>query len=251
MIIPALDIIQNKIVRLYQGDYNLIKYYDYNIHDMLEQYQLLGVKTVHLVDLDGARNPRLKQKSFFRDIINYFPDYIQVAGGIRDERDIDYFLSLGVKRVVIGSSVIQNIETVKKWIKYYGNEYIVVALDIQIDKNNIKKVFIHGWKQDTGKKIEDILQELLSVQIKYVLCTDISRDGTLSGPNFRLYQEMIHQFQNINFQASGGVSSIDDLSKLKTIGIHDVIIGKGLLENKFTILEAMQCWQNELFHVLT
>ncbi|CAL4042164.1 1-(5-phosphoribosyl)-5-[(5-phosphoribosylamino)methylideneamino] imidazole-4-carboxamide isomerase [Buchnera aphidicola (Takecallis arundicolens)] len=245
MIIPAIDILNGKIVRLYQGNYNLVQYYDHNIYNLIEQYLLHGASIIHIVDLESARADNHDRNKIFNKIVNTFGNYIQFAGGIRSEKDIEYLLLHGVKRIVLGTAIINQVDQVKNWIKYYGSEYIVAALDVNI-KNNINSICIHGWKKDTKLCLEDVLENLSTMGIKYVLCTDISKDGTLLGPNITLYNSLIQQFPKIFFQSSGGVCSLNDIIKLKEIGVNDIILGKSLLENKFTLLEAIQCWQKGL-----
>lgn len=245
MIIPAVDILNKKVVRLYQGNYNLVQYYDYDVYDLIEQYITHGSKIIHIVNLEAARNPKIKINVIFSKIMNDFKNYIQFAGGIRSDADIEYCLLNGAKRVVLGSVIVNKIDEVKKWVHYYGNEYIVAALDIHVI-NNKNYIFINGWSKNSNILLEDILQQLSEVGIKHVLCTDISKDGTLLGPNFQLYQQLVAQFPTICFQSSGGISKLSDIVKLREIGIAHVIIGKSLLDKKFDILEAKKCWQKEL-----
>lgn len=250
MIIPAIDILDGKIVRLYQGNYDLVQYYDYNVYDLIEKYLLHGADIIHIVDLESARSDNHDRNKIFNKVIHTFSNYIQFAGGIRSEKDIEYLLLHGVKRVVLGTAIINQVDQVKNWIKYYGNEYIVAALDVNI-QNNVHSICINGWKQDTKLCLEDVLENLSTIGIKYVLCTDISKDGTLLGPNLELYHSLVQQFPNIFFQSSGGVCALNDIVKLKKIGVNDIILGKSLLENKFTLLEAIQCWQKGLSPALT
>lgn len=249
MIIPALDIIDNKIVRLYKGDYNLIHYYDYDIYNLLDHYYDAGSNMIHLVDLSAASDPNNAQKQFITQLIRYFKGFIQLAGGIRNLEDIEYFLSIGVKRIVVGSVIIDNFSKFKTWVKKYSNECIVAALDVRINDQNCKTISINGWKKNTTILLEDILKKLSDIDIKYVLCTDISKDGTLLGPNIELYKSLSIQFPKITFQASGGISSLKDIERLLNIGVKDMIIGKSLLEKKFTIAEAIQCYRKGLFPV--
>ena len=249
MIIPSIDMLNNQVVRLYQGNYDLVKYYDYQIYDLVKKYYDFGINTIHIVDLDAANNPHKQRNEIFYQIIQSFKNCIQIAGGIRSERDVDYFLSNGAKRVVIGLAIFEKINEIKKWIKQYGNDHIVAALDIHIDVNNVKTVYIQGWKKNTNISLEEMVLNLSDLNIKYILCTDISKDGTLLGPNFKLYEELIQKFPGICFQSSGGVQELNDIVKLKKIGVDGIIIGKSLLEKRFNILEAIQCWQNESFLV--
>jgi len=244
MIIPAFDLIQGKPVRLYQGDYSHKIKYNINLYKCLKDYEMKGVKSIHLVDLDGAKNITKRQIEVFKNIIAYTNIPIQIGGGIRNEDDINMFLNLGVKRIVIGSSVIKNQVEVKKWLKNYGSDVIILALDVII-KNNKKEIAIHGWQEKTNITLEQVIDDFSPIGLKNVLCTDISKDGTLSGPNNILYKEIVEKFKHIKFQASGGVSKLKDIVSLKKTGVNSVIIGRSLLEKKFTIKEALQCWQKE------
>ncbi|MCU4137107.1 1-(5-phosphoribosyl)-5-[(5-phosphoribosylamino)methylideneamino]imidazole-4-carboxamide isomerase [Buchnera aphidicola (Sitobion miscanthi)] len=245
MIIPAFDLINGKAVRLYQGNYLNKKNYDINLAYCLEEYRLKGINIVHLVDLDGAKNIHNRQIELFKKILSHTTMPIQIGGGIRTTKDINMFLKLGATRIVIGSSSIQNKEKVKKWLKMYGSDVIVLALDVQINDNNKKEIYINGWQKKTNFLLEEIIEYFLPSGLKHVLCTDISKDGTLLGPNFALYKEIASSFKNINFQASGGVATLQDIISLKKSGIKSIIIGRSLLEKKFTIEEAFRCWQNE------
>ncbi|QCI21992.1 1-(5-phosphoribosyl)-5-[(5-phosphoribosylamino)methylideneamino]imidazole-4-carboxamide isomerase [Buchnera aphidicola] len=245
MIIPAFDLINGKAVRLYQGNYYHQKNYDINLHSSLKEYALKGVKLVHLVDLDGAKNIKSRQLELLKKILSYSTIPIQIGGGIRNEQDIEMLLNLGAKRVVIGSICILNKSKVKEWLKRYGSDVIVLALDIHISRSSKKEIYIHGWQKKTDYSLEEIIEYFLSDNLKHVLCTDISKDGTLLGPNVKLYTEIVQSFKQIEFQASGGISELQDILTLKKTGVQNVIIGRALLEKKFTIKEALKCWQNE------
>ncbi|CAL4326167.1 1-(5-phosphoribosyl)-5-[(5-phosphoribosylamino)methylideneamino]imidazole-4-carboxamide isomerase [Buchnera aphidicola] len=245
MIIPAFDFIDGEVVRLYQGNYSNKKKYDIHLRSCLEEYQLKGVKNIHLVDLDGAKNSCNRQLEFFKKILSCTTIPIQIGGGIRTEEDISKLLNLGIEKVVIGSSVIKNKNEVKKWFEIYGADKIVLALDVYIDSNNNKEVYIHGWKKKSKITLEEIIEYFSPNGLKHVLCTDISKDGTLLGPNIKLYKELSNSFKNIKFQASGGVGKLEDIISLKKTGVDSVIIGRSLLEKKIRIEEALQCWQNE------
>ncbi|AEO08467.1 1-(5-phosphoribosyl)-5-[(5-phosphoribosylamino)methylideneamino] imidazole-4-carboxamide isomerase [Buchnera aphidicola str. Ak (Acyrthosiphon kondoi)] len=246
MIIPAFDLINGRAVRLYQGNYLNQKHYDINLSDYLEKYKSKRIQIVHLVDLDGAKNRENRQIELFKEILSYSTIPLQIGGGIRTTKDINTLLDLGVKRVVIGSSAIHDKNKVKKWLKIYGSDAIVLALDVYINNNNQKEIYINGWQKRTNVMLEEIIEYFLPSGLKHVLCTDISKDGTLLGPNFKLYKDISSSFKNINFQASGGVATLEDIISLKKTGIKSIIIGRSLLEKKFTIEEALKCWQREL-----
>lgn len=246
MIIPAFDLINGKAVRLYQGNYLNQKNYDINLSCYFEEYKSKGIRIVHLVDLDGAKNSKNRQVELFKKILSDASISIQIGGGIRTTKDISTLIQLGVERVVIGSSVILYKDKVKKWLKIYGPDAIVLALDVHIDSNNKKEIYINGWQKKTNFLLEEIIEYFLPSGLKHVLCTDISKDGTLLGPNITLYKEISSSFKNIHFQASGGVGTLQDIISLKKTGIKSIIIGRSLLEKKFTIEEAFQCWRSEL-----
>lgn len=245
MIIPAFDLINGKVVRLYQGDYSHQKKYHVNLYESLDKYALQGVKIIHLVDLDGAKNSKNRQLEVIKKILSYTNIPIQIGGGIRDSKDIEIFLNFGAKRVVIGSSVITNKHKVKEWLKNYGSDAIVLALDVNINNNGKKEIYINGWQKKTNSSLEEIIKYFIASKLKHVLCTDISKDGTLLGPNIKLYSDIVKSFKNIEFQASGGVAELQDIISLKKTGVKSVIVGRSLLEKKFTIEEALKCWQNE------
>ena len=245
MIIPAIDLINGKIVRLYQGNYKKKIDYNENIYSQLEDYCIQGSTTIHIVDLDGAKNPKNRQIMLCNKIISKCNIFLQIGGGIRSEKDIENLLHIGAKRIVIGSYAITHKREVKQWFYRYGNDCIVLALDVRIHSDNYKEVLINAWQDSAKLSLEDLIEEFSEVGLKHVLCTDISKDGTLSGPNFNLYKEITYMFKHINFQASGGISSLHDITQLKTCGVKSIIIGRSLLEKKFTVAEAIQCWQNE------
>ncbi|WP_343189520.1 1-(5-phosphoribosyl)-5-[(5-phosphoribosylamino)methylideneamino]imidazole-4-carboxamide isomerase [Buchnera aphidicola] len=242
MIIPSLDFINGKIVRLYKGNYNKKKYYYNNVFETLSKYQSQGANFVHLVDLNGADNVKNKQNFFLKEILSSVKKInIQIGGGIRTQFDIDFLLESGAKRIVLSSLAINNKNFVKKIFTIYGSECIVLALDVKINKKKKKEIYINGWKINTKILLEDIIEYYLSFGLRYLLCTDISKDGTLLGPNINLYKEILKKYPKIHLQSSGGVSNINDIILLKKIGVNDIIIGKALLEEKFSFIEANLC----------
>ncbi|WP_343190375.1 1-(5-phosphoribosyl)-5-[(5-phosphoribosylamino)methylideneamino]imidazole-4-carboxamide isomerase [Buchnera aphidicola (Mollitrichosiphum nigrofasciatum)] len=241
MIIPALDFFNKKIVRLYQGNYDNIKYYKYNVIKQLLKYKSQGAHFIHLVDLNGAQYSENKQYDFLKEIFHSVKDLtVQIGGGIRNIQDVDVLFKLGAARIVIGSLAVTDKNLVVDFFKIYGPERIVLALDVNIYDNK-KELYINGWGLNTKILLEDIIKYYLVYGLKYILCTDISKDGTLSGPNLNLYKEIINTFPTIKIQSSGGIGSLNDVINLKKIGVHNIIIGKAILEKKFTLLEANLC----------
>lgn len=246
MIIPALDIINGNTVRLYQGKYNLTSNYG-NPISILKQYIQLGATIIHLVDLTGAQNPINRQISTINSIIKEASDHtlqIQIGGGIRNAQDIETLLKLGATRVVLGSTAVTNSKVVKQWFRDFDPNTLVLAMDTRIYSDQNQKIVIHAWKQETNIQLEEIIEDYSAIGVKYILCTDILRDGTLLGSNINLYQSICHKWPNILFQASGGISNLTEISTLKRSGVHDIIIGRAFLENKLSVNEAILCWQN-------
>lgn len=243
MIIPALDLIEGKVVRLHQGDYGQQRDYGSDPLPRLQDYEAQGAEVLHLVDLTGAKDPAARQIPLLTTLLAGVNVPVQVGGGIRTRDDVEALLNAGATRVVVGSTAVKDPEEVKSWFKQYGPDAIVLALDVRIDANNRKEVAISGWQEAAGVTLEDVIEQFLPVGLKHVLCTDISRDGTLSGSNVELYREVSARFPTIAFQSSGGIGSLDDVAALNGCGAKGVIVGRALLEGKFTVAEAISCWQ--------
>ncbi|MFA3793207.1 1-(5-phosphoribosyl)-5-[(5-phosphoribosylamino)methylideneamino]imidazole-4-carboxamide isomerase [Aliiglaciecola sp. SL4] len=245
MIIPAIDLIDGAVVRLYQGDYDQKTQYKLDPVDVVHSYADQGAKWLHIVDLTGAKDTNKRQLELIKRMVDTQRMQFQAGGGIRSEADVAQLLEIGVKRIVIGSLAVKQPETVKQWVTKYGPEAIVLALDVNIDENGNKFIATHGWQESSGVALEGLLDDFLSVGAKHVLCTDISRDGTLQGANHQLYTEMKQRFPDVVWQASGGIGSLADIEALKPSHVDGVILGRALLEGKFTLEEAIQCWQGE------
>jgi phosphoribosylformimino-5-aminoimidazole carboxamide ribotide isomerase len=244
MIIPAIDLIDGSVVRLYQGDYAQKTEYQLNPIDVVADYANQGASWLHIVDLTGAKNTSQRQLDLIQDMVATKRMDFQAGGGIRTEQDVAQLLEIGVKRVVIGSLAVQQPALVKGWMQHYGSEAIVLALDINIDPAGNKFIATHGWQKNSEVSIEALLDDFLAVGAKHVLCTDISRDGTLQGANHQLYTELCARFPTVGWQASGGIGQLADIDALKPTGVSGVILGRALLEGKFTLEQAIACWQN-------
>lgn len=244
MIIPALDLIKGKVVRLHQGDYAQQRDYGSDPLPRLQAYQQEGAEVLHLVDLTGAKDPAARQIPLLKKLLAGVSVPVQVGGGIRSRADVASLLDAGAARVVVGSTAIREPEEVKQWFREFGSDAIVLALDVRIDENQRKEVAISGWQEAGGVTLEQVIEDYQSVGLKHVLCTDISRDGTLAGSNVALYQEITARYPQIAFQSSGGIGSLADIAALRNTGVQGVIVGRALLEGKFTVTEAISCWQN-------
>ena len=244
MLIPALDLINGAVVRLYQGDFSQKTEYQFSPVEQAQSYAKAGAKWLHLVDLDGAKDPKQRQTKLLEKLIKESGMNCQVGGGIRTAEDIDALLAVGVKRVVIGSTAVSSPEKVLEWFKTYGPEKIVLALDVNIADDGKAMVATHGWQQSSELSLDDVLNRFLDVGCRHVLCTDIAKDGTLSGTNVALYQRYKALYPQIQWQASGGVSNLQDLIDLKRVNCDSAILGKSLLTGQFELQEAIACWQN-------
>ncbi|MFC4892755.1 1-(5-phosphoribosyl)-5-[(5-phosphoribosylamino)methylideneamino]imidazole-4-carboxamide isomerase [Pseudofrancisella aestuarii] len=239
-IFPAIDLINGKCVRLEKGDFNKTTTYQLEPKDVANSYQQAGAKFIHVVDLDGAKKGQTCQFETIQQIRDNCNMTLQVGGGIKDFATIDKLLEIGVDRVVIGSLAVKDIELTKKFFEKYGAEKIVLALDVFI-KEGTPYIATHGWQESSTITLDQIIQTYLADGLEYVLCTDISRDGMLQGPNFELYRVYSSIYPDIKFMASGGVGKLEDLKILKEQDAYGVIIGKALYENKFTLQEALEC----------
>jgi phosphoribosylformimino-5-aminoimidazole carboxamide ribotide isomerase len=245
MIIPAIDLIDGKVVRLFQGDYAQTTQYKLDPIDVVKDYASQGAEILHIVDLTGAKDPQKRQIPLIKQMTATGLMRFQSGGGIRSKADVEGLLNAGIERVVIGSLAVSEQETVVQWFEEFGPEHIVLALDVNIDDNNNKFVATHGWQKDSGVSIDTLIERYSKVGLKHVLCTDISKDGTLRGANNSLYAELVAQYPDIQWQASGGIGALSDIEALKPTNVDSVILGRALLEGKFTLEEAIQCWQDE------
>jgi len=244
VIIPAIDLIQGKTVRLYQGSYDKTTEYQQTPLQLRDLYAKAGAGILHLVDLTGAKNAADRQLELLTSLMKNAPLPVQVGGGVRTAADVEQLLAAGASRVVVGSVAIREPETVQGWLRSYGGDKIVLALDVAINAKGDKTLPSHGWIEESTITLEQVLDGFIAAGAKHVLCTDISKDGTLQGPNVALYAELVQKYPQIQWQASGGVGSLADIKALKPTGVAGVILGRALLEGKFTAEEAMQCWQD-------
>lgn len=244
MIIPALDLIDGKVVRLHQGDYGQQRDYGSDPLPRLQDYEAQGAQVLHLVDLTGAKDPAKRQIPLLQKLLAGVSVPVQVGGGVRMEEDVAALLEAGASRVVVGSTAVKSPETVQQWFKRFGADALVLALDVRIDEAGRKQVAVSGWQENSGVTLEALVESYLPFGLKHVLCTDISRDGTLSGSNVALYEEVCARYPQVAFQSSGGIGDLNDIRALHGTGVQGVIVGRALLEGKFTVTEAIQCWQN-------
>ncbi|UBO72381.1 1-(5-phosphoribosyl)-5-[(5-phosphoribosylamino)methylideneamino]imidazole-4-carboxamide isomerase [Aeromonas rivuli] len=245
MIIPAIDLINGQVVRLYQGDYDQKTEYASAPQARFDEYVSQGAVQLHLVDLDGAKDAKARQLVLIAQLLSATEAPVQVGGGVRCEQDVADLLAAGANRVVIGSTAVKSPELVASWMEKYGPEQIVLALDVNIDPQGNRKIAVAGWQEDSGITIEALIERFLPAGLKHVLCTDISRDGTLKGCNVELYRDLCARYPNVAFQASGGIGGIEDIEALKGSGVKGIILGRALLEGKFSVSDAINCWASQ------
>ena len=245
MIIPAIDLIDGCVVRLHQGNYGARRDYGEDPLVRLQRYQASGAQLLHIVDLTGAKDPKARQIPLLRELLGSLSIPVQTGGGIRSADDVRSLLDAGAARVVVGSAAVKRTDEVAGWMKIFGADKLVLALDVRINKAGNAEVAVSGWQENSGVLMDDLIRAFEPSGLRYVLTTDISKDGTLAGPNTALYAKLAQTFPNIDFQASGGIGSLDDIRAVSHTGAAGVIVGRALLEGKFTLDEAIECWPNE------
>lgn len=237
-IIPAIDLKDGKCVRLFQGEFDKTTEYSNDPVAMGRRFSSLDVQDLHIVDLDGARSGRQLNRSIVQAIATGAELDIQLGGGIRDYSTAADWLSIGVSRCVIGSMAITSVDVVKEWMREFGADRIVLALDVNIDDTGTPMLTTHGWTEDAGISLWDCIDSYSGTGVKHVLCTDVSRDGAMAGPNVDLYVEILRRYPDLKLQASGGVRNIEDLRELRSRGVPAAISGKALLDGAITAAEV-------------
>lgn len=234
LLIPAIDLRNGRCVRLFKGDFNAETRYEYEPMELLDRYRGYGATWLHVVDLDGAKDGALANRATILALAARKALRIQVGGGMRSAEVVEDVLAHGVDRVVIGSAAVERPAEVAGWLRRFGPERICLALDVMMDTDGEPKVRTRGWTEGTGVTLWRALEPFLADGLKHVLCTDIDRDGALSGPNLGLYRHALERFPQIAWQASGGVRDAADLAALDGIGMAAAVSGKALLEQRIT-----------------
>lgn len=234
-LIPAIDIINGACVRLTQGDYNQKKVYQQNPLDVARDLEKAGFEYLHLVDLDGAKSSSPKNLYILNQIALDTELQIDFGGGIKSEDSLIQALRSGANQVNIGSLSVRNSNLVKFWLLRYGPEKIIIGADVKE-----RKMAINGWQETTDLHILDFIKEFVDYGARHFVCTDIAKDGMMAGSSIELYEEILRAFPEIQLIASGGVSTIDEIRKLESIGVAGAIIGKALLEGAIDPEELVQ-----------
>lgn len=229
-IIPAIDIIAGKCVRLTKGDYNTKKIYNENPLEVAKSFEAHGIAYLHLVDLDGAKSNQIVNYKILEQIATKTSLKIDFGGGLKSDADLKIAFESGANQITGGSIAIKQPEVFKNWIQQYGADKIILGADA---KN--EKVAISGWLEESTSDLIPFIQNYRNEGVQYVICTDIAKDGMLEGPSFELYQRIVEQTNGIKLIASGGISTFEELPKLAELGCEGTIIGKAIYEGKITL----------------
>ncbi len=238
-LIPAIDLLDARCVRLLHGDFDQVTSYQAAPAELAQTYADDGAHWLHVVDLAASRDGVAADTSALFDLLERAPQAVQTGGGVRSDKDVDARLRAGASRVVTGSLCVTNTAKMIDWLDHFGTEQLVAALDVRYDEKGVPWPQIHGWTEPAERNLWQLLDELTEGGLRHLLCTDISRDGALSGPNLDLYTEISRHYPQLCLQASGGVSCLEDLQQLKDTGASAVIAGKALLDKRFSIKEAL------------
>jgi phosphoribosylformimino-5-aminoimidazole carboxamide ribotide isomerase len=231
-LIPAIDLIDGKCVRLFKGDYSTSKVYNDNPVEQAKAFQDAGIEFLHVVDLSGAKVGEPKHLEVLEKICKSTNLKVDFGGGIRTEQNLNDILNCGANQVNIGTILIRKPEMAPQWIKKFGTEKLIASVDVMN-----RQVKVAGWQEESGLQIDYVIQKLISDGFTYFTVTDIDRDGTLGEPAFDLYRELLTLFPTIKLNASGGVSSQNQLDVLKDIGCDGAIVGKAIYEGRIRLID--------------
>ena len=235
-IIPAIDIIDGRCVRLSQGDYDRRRVYDASPEEMAKRYADCGVRRIHVVDLDGAKSSSPRNLRTLERMASGTAVEIEWGGGIKSEESLRALFDYGADYAIVGSVAARNPELFAEWLLRFGGGRMVLGADVRDGR-----VSVDGWRQDLGIGVDDLVEEFLPQGLSQVICTDISRDGMLQGPSFDLYTDLQGRYGKVDFTVSGGISSMDDIARLDELGLRKVIVGKAIYENRIT-LKDIERW---------
>jgi phosphoribosylformimino-5-aminoimidazole carboxamide ribotide isomerase len=236
---PAIDVRDGRVVRLLQGDYARETRYAQDPFAVASAYAATGARWLHLVDLDAARAGGYTLAPLLARLKAETPLKIQTGGGVRAEADVEALFAAGADRVVVGSLAVRESGRVAGWIARYGPERLTVALDARRDAEGRWRLPVHGWTEQGDKELDVLATAFAAVGLRHLLCTDIDRDGMLSGPNLVLYRHLCARLPELAVQASGGARALSDIAAARAAGCAGIVLGKALLEGRFTLAEAI------------
>ncbi|TSE11525.1 1-(5-phosphoribosyl)-5-[(5-phosphoribosylamino)methylideneamino]imidazole-4-carboxamide isomerase [Aquimarina algiphila] len=229
-IIPAIDIIDGKCVRLSKGDYNTKKIYNENPLEVAKEFEAHGIEYLHLVDLDGAKSKHIVNHKVLEQIASKTNLKIDFGGGLKTDNDLRIAFDSGANQITGGSIAVKDPETFISWIVKFGADKIILGADA-----NNEKIAVSGWLEESDKELIPFITAYQKENVSYVICTDISKDGMLQGPSFDLYERILKETNDLKLIASGGISTFDELPKLATLGCEGTIIGKAIYENRISL----------------
>lgn len=229
-IIPAIDIIEGKCVRLSKGDYNTKKIYNENPLEVAKLFEDSGIEYLHLVDLDGAKSSQIVNYKILEQIASKTKLKIDFGGGLKSDADLKIAFESGANQITGGSIAVKNPDVFKNWISTFGSNKIILGADA-----NNRKIAVSGWLEESNEEVIPFIQNYQKEGISYVICTDIAKDGMLEGPSFELYKDILSSCKNVKLIASGGTSTFDELPKLAELGCEGTIIGKAIYEGRITL----------------
>ncbi len=231
-IIPAIDIIDGNCIRLTKGDYSKKKIYSKSPLDIAKSFEDHGLIHLHLVDLDGAKSNGIKNFGVLESIAKSTNLIIDFGGGIKSDVDIQRAFNSGANQVTGGSIAVNQPEKMKQWMKQFGTEHVILGADVKEGK-----IAINGWQEKSESNLFPFIESYLREELKYLICTDISKDGMLQGPSLGLYEEIRQAYPALNLIASGGISCMEDLDKLNNLGLEGAIVGKAIYEGRISLLD--------------
>lgn len=231
-VIPAIDLRGGRCVRLFKGDFERETSYGSDIDVIAAAHASSGAEWLHVVDLDGARDGVQVNQSVVRRLAANVPMKLQLGGGLRQRSDVESWLNAGIRRCVVGSVAVREPDEVATWLRDFGAESLVLALDVRIDEDGRAAVVTHGWRDTTSLSIDDAIDAYAGAGLRHLLCTDVSRDGAMTGPNVDLYRELQVRYPALELQASGGVRDLADLELLRSAGVAAAITGRALLDGR-------------------
>jgi phosphoribosylformimino-5-aminoimidazole carboxamide ribotide isomerase len=231
-IIPAIDIIEGKCVRLTGGDYGQKKIYNERPLEVAKQFEDAGLKRLHLVDLDGAKAGSVQNWKVLESITGKTSLVIDFGGGIKSPKDVEIVFECGASLATVGSIAVKDEEEFKRWLNRFGAEKFLLGADVKEEK-----IVVSGWTEKTDIWVYDFIEKYVQEGVQQIFCTDVNKDGKLEGPSIELYKNIIQKFPNLHFIASGGVSTLRDVHQLAEIGCKAVIIGKAIYEGRITLAE--------------
>lgn len=238
-IIPAIDLIDGKCVRLTQGDYNQKTEYSNNPLEVAKAFEGAGIQRLHLVDLDGAKAKHIINHKVLEEIASKTSLHVDFGGGLQSDEDLKIAFDSGANQITGGSIAVKNEEMFSSWIEKFGSEKIILGADAKD-----RKIAVGGWQETTNVSVFDLIDKYVNKGIKYTISTDVAKDGLLQGPSFDLYQDMQDQFPELNIVASGEVTHFSDIEKLDEMNIFAVIVGKAFYEGNISLKDFERYYAN-------